>query len=137
MNLIEERNLIKMSMLFRNVITKVRTCSYQALTYCTKVIAEQTSPIISKVSFQDEKFLYQKPREVWIENLDTIERKKLGLITLHPDVFGASPRIDIVHQNVRWQRMYRWVVIVKLYQLFLKKILTLLQQLENRINALF
>ena len=98
-----------MSMLFRNVITKVQTCSYQALTYCTKVITEQTSPIISKVSYQDEKFFYQKPREVWIENLDTIERKKLGLVTLHPEVFGAAPRIDIIHQNVQWQRMYRWV----------------------------
>lgn len=98
-----------MSILFRNVITKGQICSYQALTFCTKVITEQNNPIISKRSYQDEKFLYQKPREIWIENLDTVERKKLGLVTLHPDVFGAAPRIDIIHQNVQWQRLYRWV----------------------------
>ncbi|XP_017781755.1 PREDICTED: 39S ribosomal protein L4, mitochondrial [Nicrophorus vespilloides] len=52
---------------------------------------------------------YLKPRQVWIENLDTIDEKKLGLIDLHPDVFAANPRIDIIHQNVRWQSLYRYV----------------------------
>ncbi|XP_017877957.1 39S ribosomal protein L4, mitochondrial [Ceratina calcarata] len=108
----------------RNIITKVHTCSYQALTYCTKSseqipqqgteqieeqITEQIDPIISKKNFDDEKFLYQKPREVWLENLDTVQSKKLGLVQLHPTVYGAAPRIDIIHQNVQWQRMYRWV----------------------------
>lgn len=52
---------------------------------------------------------YTKPREVWIENLDTIEEKKLGLMELHPSVYAASPRIDIIHNNVTWQKKYRWV----------------------------
>lgn len=98
-----------MLMLFKNVVTKGQTCLYQAATFCTRVVTEQNNPIISKRDYQDEKFLYQKPREIWIENLDTAERKKLGLMTLHPDVYGTAPRIDIIHQNVQWQRMYRWV----------------------------
>lgn len=94
-------------MLFRNVITKGQTCSYQMLKFCTQNLIQ--NPIISKRSYPDENFLYQKPREVWIENLDTIERKKLGLVMLHPDVFATAPRIDIIHRNVQWQKMYRWV----------------------------
>lgn len=52
---------------------------------------------------------YQKPRQVWLENLDTIDEKKLALLELHPDIFGATPRVDIIHQNIRWQRNYRYV----------------------------
>ena len=101
-------------MILRNVATRLQTCSYQALRYCTAVVNEQPSseeiaPIISKRSYADEKFFYQKPREVWLENLDTVESKKIGLVALHPDVYGAAPRIDIIHQNVRWQQMYRFV----------------------------
>ena len=50
---------------------------------------------------------FQDPREVWVENLSTIDEQKLGLIHLHPDVFAVSPRIDIIHRNVHWQKMYR------------------------------
>ncbi|XP_022814571.1 39S ribosomal protein L4, mitochondrial [Spodoptera litura] len=52
---------------------------------------------------------YTKPREVWIENLDTVEEQKLGLFELHPLVFAAPPRIDIINQNVVWQRKIRFV----------------------------
>lgn len=52
---------------------------------------------------------FQEPREVWVENFNTFDEEKLGLIHLHPDVFAVNPRIDIIHQNVRWQRMYRYV----------------------------
>ncbi|KAF5283726.1 hypothetical protein FQA39_LY17223 [Lamprigera yunnana] len=52
---------------------------------------------------------YQKPRQVWLENLDTIDEQKLGLLDLHPDIFAATPRIDVIHQNVRWQTLYRFV----------------------------
>ncbi|CAK9794889.1 39S ribosomal protein L4, mitochondrial [Anthophora quadrimaculata] len=95
--------------ILRNLITKLQACSYQASTFCTKVVVEESSPIISKVKYADECFFYQKPREVWIENLDTVERKRLGLITLHPNVYATSPRIDIIHQNAHWQKMYRFV----------------------------
>jgi large subunit ribosomal protein L4 len=52
---------------------------------------------------------YQKPRQVWLENFDTIEEKKLGIIELHPEVFAVNPRIDLIHDNVRWQFLYRFV----------------------------
>nr|CAD7404746.1 unnamed protein product [Timema poppensis] len=52
---------------------------------------------------------FQAPRQVWVENLDTQEEHKLGIIDLHPDVFAADPRIDIIHKNMVWQRNYRYV----------------------------
>lgn len=53
---------------------------------------------------------YMKSRQAWIENLNTLEEQKLGLIDLHPDVFACMPRIDMIQKNVRWQRMYKFVV---------------------------
>ncbi|XP_050462590.1 39S ribosomal protein L4, mitochondrial [Cataglyphis hispanica] len=104
-----------MSMIFRRIINKLQATTCQTLSkqYCTivenKTKAEDITPIISKIQYDDEINIYQKPRQVWLENLNTVEEKKLGLITLHPHVYAAAPRIDIIHQNVRWQQMYRWV----------------------------
>jgi large subunit ribosomal protein L4 len=53
--------------------------------------------------------MYIKPQQIWIEDLMTSERK-IGLITLHPDVFRAQPRLDIIYENIIWQRLYRHVV---------------------------
>ena len=50
-----------------------------------------------------------KPREVWLENIDTEETERLDLITLHPDIFAKSPRLDIIHRNAQWQRLYKFV----------------------------
>lgn len=50
------------------------------------------------------------PKAAWLENLDTVEEKKLGILDLHPDVFGQMPRIDIIHENVQWQTLYKRVV---------------------------
>lgn len=52
---------------------------------------------------------YKRVQQAWVENLDTVEEQKLGLIDLHPDVFGAQPRIDIIHENIEWQTKYRQV----------------------------
>lgn len=93
-------------------MAKLQTCPSQMLTYYTKVVTENITPYISKKSYPNESFLYQKPREVWLENLDTVQRKKLGLVILHPHVYATAPRIDIIHQNIQWQRKYRFVVIV-------------------------
>lgn len=101
-------------MIFRRIVNKLQGVSNQTLKYCTIVenqtTAKDITPIISKIQYDDEANVYQKPRQVWLENLDTVEEKKLGLITLHPHIYAAAPRIDIIHQNVRWQKMYRWVV---------------------------
>ncbi|KAL7294699.1 39S ribosomal protein L4, mitochondrial [Trichogramma pretiosum] len=62
----------------------------------------------------DYKFLdpdnhYQKFRQVWLENLDTTQEKKLGIISLHPEIFATKPRVDIIHQNITWQRLFRYI----------------------------
>ncbi|XP_014283797.1 large ribosomal subunit protein uL4m [Halyomorpha halys] len=68
---------------------------------------EQSFPLVSR----NLKYLsqYEPPRQAWYENLDSLEEKKLGIVDLHPDVFGVMPRIDVIHENVRWQRDYQRV----------------------------
>lgn len=51
----------------------------------------------------------QVARQVWIENMDTIDVQRKGLLELAPSVFAAEPRIDIIHRNAHWQRMYKRV----------------------------
>jgi large subunit ribosomal protein L4 len=51
-----------------------------------------------------------KPKQIWLENLNTIQEEKLALVDLHPKVFGCSPRLDIIAKNVRWQSLYSKVV---------------------------
>ncbi|KAK3093200.1 hypothetical protein FSP39_012563 [Pinctada imbricata] len=50
---------------------------------------------------------YREPKQAWLESLSQHEDEKLGLIDLHPDIFGAYPRIDVLHRNVKWQSLYR------------------------------
>jgi len=52
---------------------------------------------------------YRAPQQAWISNLDAVEEEKLGLIDLHPEVFASLPRLDIIHENIRWQQLYRRV----------------------------
>lgn len=48
-------------------------------------------------------------RQAWIENIDTAEEQKIGLIELHPDIFATQPRVDVIQENIEWQRKYRYV----------------------------
>lgn len=52
---------------------------------------------------------FRPTRQVWVENIDTTEEKKLELMELSPIVYGAPPRLHLIHQNVTWQRKYRHV----------------------------
>jgi len=52
---------------------------------------------------------YGVDQEAWVENLDTIEASRLGIKTLHQDVFAVCPRLDYVHSNVNWQLNYNKV----------------------------
>lgn len=52
---------------------------------------------------------YGCDQEVWLENLDTVEEKRVGIKKLNADVFSVYPRIDIIHQNVMWQIKYKEV----------------------------
>lgn len=35
-----------------------------------------------------------RPQQAWIETLSSVEDEKLGIIDLHPDIFGLPPRFD-------------------------------------------
>ncbi|BES99854.1 Ribosomal protein L4 [Nesidiocoris tenuis] len=52
---------------------------------------------------------YDPPKQAWVESFDTVEEVKLGIMDLHPAVFGAMPRIDLIRENVKWQQLYRFV----------------------------
>lgn len=55
------------------------------------------------------------PRAAWVENLDTLKEQKLGMVNLHPQIWGAMPRTDIIAHNVHWQRFYKFVVSIYYY----------------------
>ncbi|XP_022124619.1 39S ribosomal protein L4, mitochondrial [Pieris rapae] len=81
---------------------QIRSCFFSSSAICSNNLT---------ITKKDWKYppQYTKPREVWIENMDTVEEKKLGLFELHPLVYAATPRIDIIQRNVMWQRKFRWV----------------------------
>lgn len=87
----------------------------QFMNYCTAVIEEtaaKTSPALPLIIPNTDSYppsKYQVERQIWIENLDTIDEQKLGLINVHPEVFACAPRIDIIHKNMVWQQKYRYV----------------------------
>ncbi|KAL8567680.1 hypothetical protein ACOMHN_008988 [Nucella lapillus] len=74
--------------------------------------AERSLPIITSRKLQYPPS-YASPRQAWLETLHSLEDQKLGLIDLHPDIFGMYPRVDVVHQNILWQRTYRRISYAK------------------------
>ncbi|XP_045178237.2 39S ribosomal protein L4, mitochondrial-like [Mercenaria mercenaria] len=52
---------------------------------------------------------YVASKQAWLENLDTVQSQKLGIIDLHPDIFGRPPRIDLLHRNTKWQYLYKYI----------------------------
>lgn len=52
---------------------------------------------------------HRTTRYAWVERLDDLPERKVGIIPLHPTIFATSPRIDILHDNVRWQQRYKSV----------------------------
>lgn len=43
----------------------------------------------------------------FIESLEDDELR--GIMKLHPKIFASTPRMDIIHLNIEWQRKYRFV----------------------------
>lgn len=68
--------------------------------------AERSLPIMTSRKLQNPS-PYTPPKQAWLETLHTLEDQKLGLVDLHPDIFGIYPRVDVVHQNILWQRSYK------------------------------
>ncbi|XP_051174879.1 39S ribosomal protein L4, mitochondrial [Leptopilina boulardi] len=103
-----------MSLLYRNIFNKLGRCVNITSRFCTVVEnqcleREKFEPRISVTEAIESGKFFHNPRQVWIESLKTIPGKKFGIAHLHPDVFAAQPRVDIIHENIRWQRMFRFV----------------------------
>lgn len=77
-------------------------------------VVERNLPIVTSRNLP---FLnpYEPPRQAWVENLDSVKEQKLGLVDLHPDIFGVMPRLDVIHENIKWQTHYKRVVRIKLF----------------------
>lgn len=90
-----------------NVVPKLQNSKLFVRVFSTSLVRNNGGSIERRQLQFPPKYL--KPRQVWLESLDTIDERKIGLLDLHPDIFAASPRIDIVQQNVRWQQLYRFV----------------------------
>ncbi|KAK6640303.1 hypothetical protein RUM44_011989 [Polyplax serrata] len=76
-------------------------------------ISESSNQPFQPILTRNLQFLnnYVKPREIWIENMDTIKEEKRGLVHLNPKIFATLPRLDLIHENVKWQVQYRKVVL--------------------------
>lgn len=38
-----------------------------------------------------------------------LKGKKVDIRTLHPSVFACNSRIDVIYENVNWQKKYRYI----------------------------
>lgn len=91
----------------------LRSYSTSQIVESTMVDGVQTisecAPILMPVTDKYLEYQKQWPRQAWIENMTTTNVQRKGIMELHPDVFAATPRIDIIHRNVIWQRKYKFV----------------------------
>uniref|UniRef100_A0A8C6CA01 Large ribosomal subunit protein uL4m n=1 Tax=Monodon monoceros TaxID=40151 RepID=A0A8C6CA01_MONMO len=56
---------------------------------------------------------HRRPLQAWVESLRGYEQERLGLTELHPDVFSATPRLDILHQVAIWQKNFKRISYAK------------------------
>ncbi|XP_039910339.2 LOW QUALITY PROTEIN: large ribosomal subunit protein uL4m [Hirundo rustica] len=49
----------------------------------------------------------QRPLQAWVGSLRHPGDALRGLAELHPDVFGVTPRLDVLHAVETWQRNYK------------------------------
>lgn len=83
------------------------------LTYIIDSFIMHTCIIIISAEIEEPPLIYggyTNVRQAWVSNLDTTKDNSSAIIDLHPQIFGSRPRIDIIHENVVWQRKYRYVV---------------------------
>ncbi|KAJ9590791.1 hypothetical protein L9F63_016177, partial [Diploptera punctata] len=75
------------------------------------VISESTEHVTTtSITKKLENFpTHKKVQQAWLESLSTIHEQRLRIIDLHPDVFGSQPRIDLLQQNVEWQKKFKKV----------------------------
>lgn len=56
---------------------------------------------------------FSETPQAWVTSLTDKSETRTGIISLHPDVFRAAPRIDLLHRNIVWQENYRNLEITK------------------------
>ncbi|KAI6241637.1 39S ribosomal protein L4, mitochondrial [Aphelenchoides fujianensis] len=61
----------------------------------------------------DAKNPFVRVPESWVTTLSDREAAPVGIINLHPDVFRAPPRMDLLHRNLTWQTNYRNLQLTK------------------------
>lgn len=128
-----------MSLLCRNIFSKLERCVGIASRFSTVAEnqvpqTEKVEPIISTTKTIENGKFFHVPRQVWLDSLKTIPDKKIGIVSLHPDIFAAQPRLDIIHENIRWQRMYKFVVCYCFF--FISRILFLCTYIINNILSI-
>lgn len=96
----------------RSFLKVANTRSLASLPSAASSLKQQQSPEIQ----YESKFV--QPREIWIESLNTEDENVEGIMQLHPKIFAATPRMDIIHLNVEWQRKYRFVSFAHTKQTF-------------------
>lgn len=68
---------------------------------------EVRAPIINRplVNLENFSIRHNPPREVWVDSFDSIEKgQKRGLIQLNPRIFSVFPRVDLIFENIEWQK---------------------------------
>lgn len=100
----------------RNIGNSLIGCSAEKLTEVSInnsnvfPVTTPQSPVILPVDLTLYPPIFMRScRQAWIENFDTVEDRRLGFMELHPDVFAAQPRTDIIFENIEWQSKYRYV----------------------------
>ncbi|XP_076824313.1 large ribosomal subunit protein uL4m-like [Clavelina lepadiformis] len=63
------------------------------------------TPIIRKCNGEIPK--NKSPITVWVDSFKNVEQQRQVSAQLHPLIFGAHPRMDILHEVMRWQQRYR------------------------------
>ncbi|GMR58692.1 hypothetical protein PMAYCL1PPCAC_28887, partial [Pristionchus mayeri] len=51
--------------------------------------------------------------QAWVSTLHSVQDERVSLIDLHPSIFRAPPRVDLLHRNLVWQQVYRNVQMTK------------------------
>jgi large subunit ribosomal protein L4 len=51
--------------------------------------------------------------QTWVSTLEDLESPPTEIINLHPEVFRAAPRIDLLHRNIVWQENYKNLQLTK------------------------
>ncbi|XP_063702016.1 large ribosomal subunit protein uL4m [Culicoides brevitarsis] len=90
----------------RALVISSRECSSLAGSRGQNTLHAENQALMAKVAAST---CLRAPRQIWVENIDTPEQKNLELIEVHPDVYATMPRVDLIHENITWQRKYRYV----------------------------